>query len=97
MRMEPHNQYTLNFHQRSDFDPLVKVIAFKALKAIPGMSYAGIDIIAEDISALSKGYWIFELNNMPGISLLRYPYVGNPQNPAGALLDLVFPNSRETT
>ncbi|MBI4983069.1 hypothetical protein HZC32_00280 [Candidatus Woesearchaeota archaeon] len=70
--------------------PSVKEIALRALGAIPGMTYAGIDLITKDIiKDINKaGYAIIELNNMPGIWPLHYPYIGKPQNVAGALIDL---------
>ncbi|MEK6938693.1 MAG: ATP-grasp domain-containing protein [Nanoarchaeota archaeon] len=77
--------------------PSVREIAFKALKAIPGMTYAGIDLITSDITQDIKqnGYAILELNNKPGIWPLHYPYIGKPQNVAGALINLVFPETKE--
>ncbi len=76
--------------------PSVREIAFNALKAIPGMAYAGIDLITEDITQdITNKYAILELNNKPGIWPLHYPYIGKPQNAAGALIDLVFPETRE--
>ncbi len=80
--------------QECDIHPKIREIALTALSAIPGMSYAGIDIITNDISQAPNRYAILELNNMPGISLLHYPYIGQPHNAAGALLDLVFTKSK---
>lgn len=74
-----------------DVHPKMKEIAMAVLTAIPGMSYAGIDIMTDDITQYPENYHVLEVNNMPGIKILRYPYIGNPQNPAGQLLDIVFP------
>ncbi len=76
--------------------PSVKEVAFNTLRAIPGMAYAGIDLITSDITQdiTQNGYAILELNNKPGIWPLHYPYIGKPQNVAGALIDLVFPETK---
>ena len=72
----------------------VKKIAMKVLKSIPGSTYAGIDLITKDITKdVNNKYCIIEVNNMPGLSLHHYPYIGKPQNAAGALIDLVFPEA----
>ncbi len=73
----------------------VRETAFRALKSIPGMAYAGIDLITEDITQrIGNQYAILELNNKPGIWPLHYPYIGKPRNVAGALVDLVFPETK---
>ncbi len=76
--------------------PSVREVAFNTLRAIPGMAYAGIDLITSDITQdiTQKGYAILELNNKPGIWPLHYPYIGKPQNVVGALIDLVFPETK---
>jgi len=73
-----------------DVHPLYKEIAVNALRAVPGMSYAGVDIMTEDVSEVPKDYAVLELNNMPGLISPTYPYLGPSQNVAGAFLDLVF-------
>lgn len=74
--------------------PSVKEIASRALRAIPGMSYAGIDLMTKDITQdITSKYTILEMNNMPGIRSLHYPYQGKSQNVAGSLIDLVFPET----
>jgi glutamate--cysteine ligase len=71
--------------------PSFKQIALQSLQAIPGMAYAGVDIMAEDVTKPAEEYAVLELNNMPGLVSPTFPYIGPTQNPAGALLDLVFP------
>ena len=74
----------------------VKEIAMKVLDSIPGLTYAGIDLITRDITRnIGSRYTIIEVNNMPGIPLHHYPYIGNPKNVAGALIDLVFPETKK--
>ena len=62
----------------------------------------GIDFIMEDISkpwseqnknGLKCG--IIECNSMPFIDLHHYPLFGKPRNVAGALWDIIFPDSKE--
>ena len=76
----------------------VRALAKRALSAIPGMTYAGIDLITPDISKdlndASATYAIIEMNNMPGIWPLHYPYIGKSRDAAGALVDLVFPETK---
>ncbi len=77
--------------------PSVKKIALKVLRAIPELPYAGIDMITEDISKdINNNYKIIEVNNMPGLKLHHYPYIGKPQNIASPLIDLVFPETKSS-
>jgi cyanophycin synthetase len=74
--------------------PSVKEIAMRVLDSIPGLQYAGIDIITADISKdISNNYTILEINNMPGMGMHLFPDVGRKRNVAGALLDLLFSKS----
>ena len=69
----------------------VKKEALRILKAIPGLTYAGIDLITPDITKNITGkYRVIEINNMPGITLHHFPFYGKEQDAAGAILDLVF-------
>ncbi|MBI4149798.1 ATP-grasp domain-containing protein [Candidatus Woesearchaeota archaeon] len=77
-----------------DAHPAVIDIARRALAAIPGMTYAGIDLMTEDITQEPHKYAILEMNNMPGIWPLHYPYIGKSRDAAGALVDLVFPETK---
>ncbi len=80
-----------------DAHPSAKLIAMKVLEAIPGLTYAGIDIITKDITKdIIKNYKIIEVNNMPGIALHHYPYIGKPRNAAASLIDLVFPETKSS-
>ena len=75
----------------------IKKIGTKILQSIPGMRYAGVDIIINKpiSSQQNKGsYRIIEVNNMPGIYGHHMPHKGTPRNPAGAILDLLFPKAR---
>ena len=76
-------------------NPSVKELAFKILKSIPGLNYAGIDILSKDITKKQKpgSYVIVEINNEPSVDMHIYPWKGKSRNAAGALIDLMFPKS----
>ena len=38
---------------------------------------------------------IIEINNMPGIDIHHFPYKGKPRNAAGAIIDLLFPETKK--
>lgn len=62
-----------------------------------GDSLVGIDFIMADITRSWKEQGkagIIECNSMPFIDLHHYPLNGEPINVAGALWDIVFPNSK---
>ena len=75
--------------------PSVKKLAFKILKSIPDLSYAGVDILSKDITKKQKArsYVILEINNEAGIDIHVYPWKGKSRNAAGALIDLMFPET----
>lgn len=62
-----------------------------------GDSLVGIDFIMSDITKSwkdQKKAGIIECNSMPFIDLHHYPLNGEPINVAGALWDIIFPDSR---
>jgi len=75
--------------------PTVKEIAVKAIKAIPGLAYGGIDFMASDITQpQSKDtYVIIEINSSPGIFMHHFPYEGTPREVAKEIVDIAFPES----
>jgi D-alanine-D-alanine ligase-like ATP-grasp enzyme len=80
-----------------ELHPSIKKIAIKIVQSIPCMKYAGIDIILnKDISKPQNkdSYRIIEVNNMPGIYGHHMPHQGTSRNPAGAILDMLFPKSK---
>jgi cyanophycin synthetase len=52
----------------------------------------GIDIMSEDIAA-TPGH-IIELNPHAGIAVHHRPTIGTPRNPAAAIVDMLFPETR---
>jgi D-alanine-D-alanine ligase-like ATP-grasp enzyme len=77
--------------------PQLQRIAVRAVQAIPGLPYAGVDImVREDISARPRrgGYAVLEMNASPGIFLQHFPYAGPPRDVAGEIMDILFPETK---
>lgn len=70
----------------------MKALAVSALKAIPTLLYAGIDVIAENHRAPLSGQRavVLELNWYPMVSMHHGPAEGQPRDVAGAIIDHVF-------
>ena len=74
--------------------PELKKIAVKAVRSIPGLTYAGIDIMVnKNISEklTKKNYIIVEMNSSPMISMHHFPYEGKSRNIAEEIINLLFP------
>lgn len=69
-------------------------IAIKSVKAVPGMAYAGVDIITKDPTqkATCENYVVTEVEYSPG-PLAHFPFVGEPRNMADAILDYYLKES----
>ena len=77
--------------------PELKKIAVKAVRAIPGLAYAGVDLMtSKDISKkpTKNSYIIVELNASPGIYPQHFPYQGKPINVAKGIIDILFPETK---
>ena len=55
--------------------------------------FIGIDLMCKDISKKSNDYVICELNSAPGLSLHMMPEKGILRNVAGAIVDVIFPET----
>lgn len=68
----------------------------RVIRAIPGLPYAGFDLLVEDITAdpFKDGYAIIEINESPMISMHHFPYEGVPRNAAKDVIDLLFPETK---
>jgi len=76
--------------------PDLRKIAVKAVCAIPGLAYAGLDLMTnKDISKkpTKKSYIIVELNASPGIFMHHFPYKGKPRDVAKGIFDIFFPET----
>ena len=77
--------------------PKLKKIAVASVKAIPGLAYAGVDLMTnKDISKkpTKSSYIIIELNSSPGIYPQHFPYKGKSRNVAKGIIDLLFPETK---
>ena len=77
--------------------PEFKKIAVCAVCAIPGLAYAGVDLMTNnDISQkpTKNSYVIIEMNSSPGISIHHFPYQGKPRNVAKGIIDILFPETK---
>lgn len=73
--------------------PSVIELAFRALATFPGVPFAGIDFMSNDISSLQEphDYRIVEINSAPGLHMHMRPGRGQPRNVAAFVADLIFP------
>ncbi len=72
------------------------IALFKKIGAFLGDPLVGIDFIIEDITkpwTEQKACGVIECNAMPFIDLHHYPLTGKPRDAAGALWNIVFPES----
>ncbi|MGE5676466.1 MAG: ATP-grasp domain-containing protein [Pseudomonadota bacterium] len=72
----------------------VKRNAVMAVKAIPGLYHAGVDVLIDDSKGEDDPGVIIEINSRPMISLHLFPSQGIPRDAASAIIDLHFPETR---
>ncbi len=73
-------------------------IVIKAVRAIPGLAYGGVDLMSNrDISEKpTKGsYIIVEINSSPGISLHYDPIKGKTRKVAKEAIDMLYPETKK--
>ncbi len=77
--------------------PTVKEIALKAMNTIPGLSFAGIDFLSQDITKkqTKDSYIIIEINDTPGFDIHDFPYEGKNRHAAREFLFLMYPELKE--
>lgn len=70
-----------------------KEIAIKAVQSIPGLHYAGVDVIAKDITEkpTSDNYVVTEVEFSPG-AISMFPWKGEPRDMANPILDFYEKN-----
>ena len=68
-----------------------KQVAINALKAVPDMEFAGIDVMVDFKDG--KPY-VLEINSRPDLSGALFPMVGKPRNVPSALIDYYFPETK---
>ena len=74
-------------------DPSVKEIALRAINAVPGLGFAGVDFMTKDITQpQSEGtYIIIEINSSPGLCIHEHPYEGKRRFTDREFLYVMFP------
>lgn len=77
--------------------PSVKEIVLEAIRAIPGLSFAGVDLITSDITQqqTNDSYVIIEINDSPGFDIHDYPYEGTNRHAAREFLYLLYPELKK--
>ena len=76
----------------------LKEIAVKTVRAIPGLAYAGIDLmVSKNISEkpTRENYIVVEINASPGIFMHHFPFKGKPRNVTGEIIDILFPETKK--
>ena len=70
----------------------LKAVAVAALKSVPTLLYAGIDVIAEDHTAPLQGQRVvvLEVNWFPMLRIHHAPAQGQQRDVAGAIIDHLF-------
>lgn len=70
----------------------VKDLAVQAVRAIPGLAFAGVDFMSTDITTAQTPdtYRILEINKSPGFNSNEKPYQGTGRPVSTALLELLF-------
>lgn len=74
-----------------------KDIAIESVCAIPGLPYAGVDLMTNiDISQkpTKNNYIIVEINSSPGIYPQHFPYQGKSINVAKEIINIIFPETK---
>ncbi len=63
-------------------------IAIRAVRAIPGVEYAGLDLIAPDITVppTATNHIVSEIEYSPCPTVAHFPLIGTPRDMAGAVL-----------
>jgi cyanophycin synthetase len=76
--------------------PSLVEIALAALRAVPDLDVAGLDVIARDprAEASTRDYRIIEMNALPGIGMHMAPGRGAGRDLASVLADRLFPETR---
>lgn len=77
----------------NSIQPEVKTLLAEAARAIPGLRFAGYDVMLPE-AARDPAPSILEVNPQPGIHAHHFPRYGEPQNVANALIDAMFPETR---
>jgi cyanophycin synthetase len=73
--------------------PTFVQLAKNILRRLGNVPFLGIDLLCGDIAKKIDDYVICELNSTPGLSLHMMPEKGISRNTAGAIADILFPET----
>ncbi len=75
----------------------VKEIALRTIRAIPGLSWVGIDFMSTDLESAqnSSSYSIIELGALPEFAMHDIPMYGKPRDVAKEFICLMFPEATQ--
>ena len=76
--------------------PSVAKIIMRAMRAVPGLTWAGMDFFSKDITNPQKptDYIILEINTSPNIAWQEFPAVGKRKQVSLEYLKTIFPELR---
>lgn len=78
-----------------EFPEHIKSAAVRAARTFDGIVIAGVDVIYKaGFPATPQNYAVLEINPRPHIGVNMYPTSGKGRDPAGHLIDLMFPGTR---
>jgi glutamate--cysteine ligase len=78
--------------------PSVAEIAVKAVNALPGLDFVGVDFMTKDITQpqTENSYIIVEVNSSPGFCIHEFPYLGKKRHAEEEFLAIMFPELHQT-
>lgn len=77
-----------------EIDDELKQIAINAIKAIPGLYHAGVDIIVNDEEGKNRTAVVLEINATAQIGGILFPLRGKARNIPAAIIDYYFPETK---
>lgn len=75
----------------------VKALAAKAVEAVPGLDWAGVDMILPDDPTLDGEAVVLEINTDPGIGGHHFPMRGTPRDVATAIWERAYAKQQALT
>ena len=80
---------------RDELPVEIKKVAIEALKAMPSLPHAGVDIIVNPNQPVDKAAVVLEINAIPQIGSLVFPMIGQARDVPSAIIDYYFPETKE--
>ncbi|WP_216829901.1 acylphosphatase [Alkalihalobacterium elongatum] len=77
-----------------ELTPEIKNTVVNAVKAVPGLTHGGIDIIIDESQPENNQAVILELNPTAQLGSLLYPMEGKGRDIPGAIIDYYFPETK---